>query len=386
MKDVDKWDGTGTLPMLYAKSATGAITTWLCWVEKAYVHVQWGQLHGNMQSATFKCEPKNEGRSNATTAEEQAILEAIAKWKKQVKKKYFLTQAAAEGGLNLKPMLAKNFKDHSSKVMYPVTVQPKFDGVRCMAYMKDGQVFLQSRGGDPYVMPHIMEEYDGRIPNDVVLDGELYVHGMSRQNIIRLVKKLRSESIQVKHYLYDIFCINVNDPWLSRTKFLDDWFHSHFGRNAKHLVRCPEHEAKGPKEIKALHDQFVQDGYEGAIIRLPTGLYKIGHRSGELLKFKEFDDDEFQVTGFKVGKGKYENVPIFECTMKDGKVFDVTPKGTQEERAELLKEAHLFVAAGAMLTVRHFGYSDEGLPYFPVGVGFRGREDMSNEEEDGEEA
>jgi DNA ligase-1 len=382
MKDVDKWNGLTPLPMLYAKAATGAITTWLCWVKGKEVCVQWGQLGGQVQGASFTCEPKNVGRANETSAADQAILEAIAKWKKQLKKKYYLTEEAARGGLNLKPMLAKTFKDHAAKVTYPVTVQPKFDGVRCLAYLKEGKVFLQSRGGDPYVLPHIMQFYEGLIGEGEVLDGELYVHGMSRQNIIALVKKPRPESVQVKHWLYDRFVIGTDEPWVKRTDNLDSWFLCNANENCP-VVRCDEDLAKCEADVKALHDKYVKDGFEGAIIRRwGDAGYKIGYRSSDLLKYKNFDDDEFKVVGFKAGKGKFENVPIFECQMKDGKLFDVTPKGTDTERAQMLKEAPLFVAAGAMLTVRHFGYSDEGKPYFPVGVGFRGKEDLSEGEDD----
>ena len=103
MDDIDNWKGNSPLPLLYAKTATGTTNTWLCWVEGPDVCVRWGLEEGQQQEARFRCVPKNVGRVNATTAEEQARFEAIAKWKKQCKKKYNQTR---ELSFLLKPMLA----------------------------------------------------------------------------------------------------------------------------------------------------------------------------------------------------------------------------------------------------------------------------------------
>src|SRR3989304_5553014 len=82
----------------------------------------------------------------------------------------------------IKPMLAAPFEDHKHKLVYPVTVQPKFDGVRCLAFRKaDGTIMLQSRGGDPYELPHIQNEISPWLGNGWILDGELYIHGTSLQ-------------------------------------------------------------------------------------------------------------------------------------------------------------------------------------------------------------
>jgi DNA ligase-1 len=367
--NVDEWDGTGTLPPLYAKTATGAINVWVCWVSGAHVVVQWGQDGGAQQQARFECKPKNAGRANATTAEEQAIKEAVAKWKKQVKKKYFETPEAAGTELNLKPMLAKSFEDRKAKVTYPVDVQPKLDGVRCFAYRRDGRVFLQSRGGDPYDVEHIRSALEPCLTAEGhVLDGELYLHGTSLQNITSLVKRPQEGSERLSYCIYDhTFIETYNTAWQMRRTVLERWFKE--SAPSESILPVPTVQAESEERVRALHDHYVKAGYEGAIIRTLDGVYKFGYRSSDLLKLKSFQDAEFPIVGWTVGKGKFANVPIFKCTTGEGKEFDVAPKGTDAERLEMLRKADSLI--GKQLTVRFFDWTDERIPHFPVGICIR---------------
>jgi hypothetical protein len=51
----------------------------------------------------------------------------------------------------------------------------------------------------------------------------------------------------------------------------------------------------------------------------------------------------------------------------------VAPGGKREIREQMLREAVFHV--GKFLKVKHFGFSDDGFPRFPVGLGFRLEED-----------
>jgi DNA ligase 1 len=271
--DVD-WDGEHALPKLYSRSAGGAINTWEVWLDKAGgVVVRWGQKDGALQTTVFQCERKNIGRANATSVVEQARLEAIAKWRKQLKKKYFLTEGET-AQLNLKPMLAKSFADRESKVTYPVDVQPKFDGVRCLAFRKDGVVVLQSRGGDPYDVEHIREVLEDRLDDDTVLDGEIYIHGMSLQNIISLVKRPQDGSLKLTYQVYDRTLLSEQtETWVERRDALAEWFRIQLLDEMPWFIcGVRTHSALNATKVRLLHDQFVEDGYEGAIIRLYDGL------------------------------------------------------------------------------------------------------------------
>jgi DNA ligase-1 len=375
--NVDDWDGQGILPILYSKTATGAINTWTCWVIGPDVWVRWGQQDGAMQEARFTCLPKNVGRSNETSAHTQAVKEAIAKWKKQIKRKYHEVLENAGETERLKPMLAKDFEGHKHKLTYPVAVQPKFDGVRCLAYLKDGQVYLQSRGGDPWLLPHIQVEMRHGFDSsyyDFVFDGELYYHGMSLQDITALARKPRPESTQLYYVIYDCFCERLGAAdWKERWAWLDTWF-TNWRHNFEKVVMSPTFNARSEEDVIRLHRDFVGQGYEGAIIRSYDGTYRLGVRSDALLKLKEWHDAEYRIVGWTMGKGKFELAPIFLCITDEGKEFEVVPKGTGQERYQMLQDAPQLV--GQLLTVQYLDFTDDGAPKCARGIAIRDKSDL----------
>lgn len=369
--DPDSYNGLDKMPTLYAKSVTGAITQWTCWAEGSQVHVEWGQVGGQLQHAAFECEGKNKGRSNETSDSEQAIKEAISKWKKQVKKKYHVDPNHWEENRNLKPMLAKDYKKQKKAPTYPAHVQPKLDGVRCLAFLKDGQAHLLSRGGDPYVVHHIQGELRLALPPGYILDGELYHHGTALQTISSWVRRPQEASINVEYHVYDVYMEDEPEmPWSKRFETLQHFFTSslfHF-RELRSISLVETHVVNEHIELEQFHNDFVAEGYEGAIYRSLGGVYKFGYRSSDLLKYKAFQDDEFLIVGWKTGKGKFANVPIFECVCGE-RTFEVTPMGNEAERLEMLRTANESV--GKMLTVRYFNYTPDGVPFHPVGVAIR---------------
>ena len=60
---------------------------------------------------------------------------------------------------------------------------------------------------------------------------------------------------------------------------------------------------------------------------------------------------------------------VWKCKTKNGKEFNVRPKGTNEERAKFYKEAKKYI--GKKLTVEYQELTDDGIPRFPVGKNFR---------------
>ena len=53
------------------------------------------------------------------------------------------------------------------------------------------------------------------------------------------------------------------------------------------------------EESKHYHDQFVADGYEGAVLKNKNGVYIFQHRSKATEKMKDFKADEWNKLGIK---------------------------------------------------------------------------------------
>jgi DNA ligase-1 len=378
------------LPTLYHQSKSGSIVKWNIWTEGADIVREYGQMDGKMQVARTTATGKNIGRSNETTPEEQALLEAAAKHKKRLDMKYSLSIKDAKQEVFL-PMLASSFDKRKDKVSYPLDVQPKLDGVRCMAYWEGDSVKLMSRGGKYWeCCDHIVAELEQVLPKGWVLDGELYVHGATFQEITRLVKKLRPESVTVKYHVYDVpraGAIGEQEPIVSETNHEWEGRKEHLNELAR-FVRASGATAPSRKSVKVvrtdfaaheedvyeLQSEYLEEGYEGAIVRERDGEYKFGYRSNKLLKVKNFMDEEYEIVGFTTGVGRFEGCCIWICETADGQSFKVVPQGTMDLRKETFNNADKNV--GKWLKVKYFELTDDGIPRFPVGLGIRLTEDM----------
>jgi DNA ligase-1 len=376
-----KMNKTTTLYMhetLYHKSKTDAIVQWDIWTEGADIVREYGQIGGKMQIARTTATGKNIGRANETTPDEQAILEAKARHKKRLDAKYSLTIEDAKKEVFL-PMLASDFKKRNDKVSYPVDVQPKLDGVRCLAYWDGDSVKLMSRGGKQWnCCQHIIDELEQVLPKDWVLDGELYIHGSTFQEITKLVKKLRPESVNVEFHVYDVPRAGYEQTelggstWSNRkisVELIDE-----FVENCKSVVVVESHYTTREEDVYKLQSQFLEDGYEGAIVREMDGEYKFGYRSNKPLKVKDFMDEEYKIMDFTTGVGRFEGSVVWMCETEKGQPFKVVPQGTMEERQEMYTNADKHI--GDMLKVKFFELTDDGIPRFPVGLGVRLLEDM----------
>ena len=362
-----------TLPTLYRTSKTGATLQWNIWTEGADIVTEHGQMGGKMQLDRRTATGKNIGRANETTPDEQAILEATSKHKKRLDTKYSLTLKEAKKEVFL-PMLAASFDKRKDKVVYPVDVQPKLDGVRCLAYWDGDSVKLMSRGGKQWeCCQHIIDELEQVLPKDWVLDGELYIHGATFQEITKLVKKLRPESVNVQFHVYDVpKGFNKESSWDERCDDLND-FHGNHGL-CKSVKVVDTHLANNEYAVYELQSQFLEEGYEGAIVREMDGEYRFGNRSNKLLKVKNFMDEEYEIIGFTTGVGRFEGCIIWICKTGNGDEFKVVPQGTMEERKATYDTAGKHI--GELLKVKFFELTDDNIPRFPVGIGIRLMEDM----------
>ena len=207
--------------------------------------------------------------------------------------------------MTLKPMLAHKFDDSRVDWSLPVYIQPKLDGVRCL-FTKDG---AYSRTGKQFKnLAHIelaLISFFKQNP-DVVLDGELYNHKLKNdfEKIISLVRKQKptaDDRLNAQHlvqfHVYDYFDGVKYDSYKTRMQQLVS--SNLYDAQVKYV---PTKLVDTYSYARLLHEEFLEDGYEGSIIRL-NGLYKHG-RSYDLMKFKDFSDAEATIVGYELGKGK----------------------------------------------------------------------------------
>lgn len=358
------------------KNHSGSIGYWSAQNFGATVHIEHAKkIGGRPTQSQYEAKPKNVGRSNETTAEQQAELEIQSRAKKQLDKGYVRTQeeAAAPSTNTLgleKPMLATPMdKVKVDDIDWDnAYVQPKLDGHR--ALYKDG--VLYSRAGKAQPLPHIMEAIKAVGADHLHLDGELYLHGKTLQEISSLVKRDQPETKDLVYHVYDV--LDTSKPWADRFTEVEEIL-----ANAEHpsIKVVPSYPLSIVDEVTAYHEHFLDEGYEGTMLRHGTAGYHDGKRSKALLKVKNFKDAEFVVVGVQAGTPsvtpeKTYQVPVWLCDCGDGNTFEVTAQGNREEKdAQWANRADYI---GKELTVKYHYFSKKGIPQIPIAL--RWREDI----------
>ena len=143
-----------------------------------------------------------------------------------------------------------------------------------------------------------------------------------------------------------------------------------FRSNFKMIKLVDTLEVKDENMIKECHSNFIKDNYEGSILRNKFGIYKCKVRSTDLLKYKDFQDDEFEIVNFTYEQDtskENKNLIVWICKTNNGDEFNVRPGGTKIERQRIYKDCvENFKYKGRKLCVKYFELTERGIPRFPT--------------------
>ena len=291
-----------------------------------------------------------------------------------------------------RPMLAG--KADLSKLVYPVLVSPKLDGIR--AVVINGVVY--SRSMKPIRNEHVQhlfgkDKYEGA-------DGELIVGNPTAPDVY-----LKSNSgVMSKDGKPDVtFC--VFDDIHRGPRHYSEWYFkavSWWHLSAPNFRLVNHYIVDSEAELIELETGFVAAGYEGAMIRSMDGPYKQGRstvKEGYLLKLKTFEDSEAEIIGFEELMHNANVAEVDErgytkrSTAKDnlegtntlgsflvrdihtGVAFSIGTGFTQEQRSDFWKDKQHCL--GCFVKYKFFPGGMKDKPRFPVFLGFRDQEDMS---------
>lgn len=351
---------------LYKKDSKGKIRTWSIRTEGADI-IQLSGILGsdNLVEHRKTAKGKNVGKSNETTPEEQAEKEALAKITKKTDKAYFHTEEEARNEKVILPMLAKPYEKQSKKIDWDnyVAAQPKLDGQRCLAIIKGGKVkFISRDNKEIKTMDHIKPSLTKLNLDGFILDGELYAHGYSFQENMKLIKKYREgESEKVLFHVYDYIS---KEPFKRRWDELNLFL---FSNNPEYIEKVLTVPIKTEENLKSLHSEFLGEGYEGTIVRHGEAPYKVNGRSANLLKYKDFEDIATPIVDIIPMDARPEQGLV--VSEINGEEFKATPKMSFAEREELLRNKEDYI--GKTGEFRFFEYTDSGVPRFPNFIGIR---------------
>jgi len=397
-------------PKLYKNNNKNSISTWEISIHPVlpdgYVLVwYYGVLNGKLVENKKAVEKGKAGRSVL----QQAILEATSKWNEKKNKELYtetipttntisLSVGNQPTGGTIRPMLACSYVpdavggggggggsgSKAYRMPFPCYVQRKYDGIRAISYLSSnsGEATIESRkgisfGGFSVIQQQLMEIY--KLFPTIYLDGELFtdelpfevISGLVRLHKSNITEETASQIDKIQYHIYDIYDPSrVGLSFQERNAVIRSIYNTIGGSADLSRIRWVETEMTSSHEdVKRMHDVFVEEGFEGIMLRDPRGVYEPNKRSKYLQKYKEFMEEEFPITGFHEGVGQETGLCIWECVTPENKPFCVKPKGTQEFRRELYNRGQEHI--GKMLTVCFQEYSEGLIPRFPVGKSIR---------------
>lgn len=345
---------------------------------------------GNEKAAedTYVKVGKNIGKKNATNTITQAISDAFSLHKKKLKK-------SSDGIKTTKP-LPMLLKDRKKVKLTPddyaagLFVERKYDGIRALAHNdmthtnSSPNIHLYSRTGNRYIgIEHLEKELALMITtHDLYLDGELYIHGKSLQDISGIVRSGTStERASLNFYLYDCFDRRVPDMTQhERKKLLASLYNKHKSK-LNSVVLVDTVMVHSEDEMNNLYKQYLSEGYEGAVVRKSNTPYEHAvnnYHSSHILKLKPLGGDEFKIIGFEEGKkGKDVGAIIFRLVTKDAIEFTAVPNMTLSDRKDLYTKLNgdrrIFAQLykDKMATIQYATLSKSGVPTQPKFIAVR---------------
>lgn len=358
--------------MIYKRNVDGSIQVWEVEVMGDKYCTTTGKLGGKMiVSAWTKCFPKNIGKKNETSGNVQAFKEAMALQTKKLEREYHDYVNDIDTSRFFKPMLATKWENRKSKAKFPVFCQPKLDGIRCIA-RKDG---LWTRQGKKITAcPHIEKElasFFSQYPV-TILDGELYNHSLKDDfnqitSIVRKQKPTVADFKKAKELIqYHIYDLPNEEGFKSRFEWLKYHMFNLLPDETSYIILVDEYECRSVGVLDLWYDFYLKDGYEGQIIRIDAPYEQ--KRSNNLIKRKEFIDDEFEVLRIEEGKGNWAGYAkrIVLIDPKSQNEFGAGVKGNKEFCKKLLEQN----PPPEVATIRYFSLTPDGVPRFPVAVDF----------------
>ena len=277
--------------------------------------------------------------------------------------------------------LAQQFDPKRIKDMETVYVEPKLDGIRCFAIVENGSAKLFARSGK------LISNFDSTIGaalgelGDGCYDGEL----MGEDFVALMRQAYRKDNAKIDDAYLSLFDYLPLCEWKSGNVVMSTKArYANLKRkvgslNLRELITKPDdplylnvverHEVPaGVDDIMALHHKFVQEGYEGAMVKTIDAPYRFG-RSYDVMKVKEFHDVDLPIVGLEEGTGRHTGKLGAVKINYNGVIVKVGSGFSDEEREQVWNDRENFM--GRIIEVRYQEVTPDGSLRFPTFVCFR---------------
>lgn len=303
-----------------------------------------------------------------------------------------------------RPMLAAPTKDEELRcIKFPKLISAKIDGIRMLVMEVDGKPVALTRKLLPIPNRHVQRLFAR--PEFVGLDGELALGDPWGKDCYRLTNSavMTAEGEpDIKWHVFDSFR-NPTDWYGKRAFDARQIIHKYGLRDAVRWLS--QIAVYNEAEMRAMEEGYLDQGYEGAILRDPRAPYKYGRSTLKqewMLKIKRFTDSDAEVIGVtelqhndneatvdetgytkrsshKAGRTNAGIMGTLVARCVDpndpfhGREFEIGTGFTAEQRANLWEGRKYLI--GKIVKYKYFPIGCKDKPRHPVFIGWRDRRD-----------
>lgn len=286
-----------------------------------------------------------------------------------------------------KPQLAKQADKVTNKKTFDKEYygSRKIDGLRVLIYQDaKGELHTASRGATNYDGPMIeilshptLIEIFNNNPG-LIMDGECYKLGLSLQQINSIARTIKTaKDLEIlQFYWYDIVDINATaEERINRINNISKEYNINwnpekiFEYGELRIQHVPHVKVSGWDNMLKLHNDYVEEGWEGLVVRLADSLYGPNKRTNDWIKIKIYKQDTFKVIGIEQGLRLYDDM-VFILETSDGITFKAKPMGDRDQKIEYTENFENLYK-DHLGDVKYFYYSDDNTPLQPSFIAFR---------------
>ena len=293
--------------------------------------------------------------------------------------------------------LAETLKSHfengrgivvDENLKYPIRVEPKLDGLRCIAAKCGGVVTMFTRNGTILeTLPTIKNELERLDRDNFVLDGEAMGSDWNESASIIMSRKKSKDDVGITIHVFDALSL---ETWKSQTS--SEPFHKRIELIKDILSALPQGgrvrgvdgiTANTQEELLKFYSACMEKGYEGVMLKALNAPYSF-KRSSAVLKLKPVATYEGIIVGSYEGRRGSKREGLwggFEMILPNGIITRVGGGFTDKLKAEININPQGWV--GRIIEVEgqpdpqtKDGLTKDGKVRFPVFVRERDKSDV----------
>ena len=229
----------------------------------------------------------------------------------------------------------------TDEVVYPVRVEPKLDGLRCIAIKHNGAVTMFTRSGSEIdTLPTIKTALEAAAWDDFVLDGEVMGKDWNESASVVMSKKNNKDDSNMVYNVFDAMAFDVwrdqnsEDDLTERVALVSELVTS---VDNPHVVKVEGKTVKNQAELMNFYSKTMEKGYEGIMVKSLESPY-VFKRSDAVLKLKPVTTYEGVIVGHYEGNRGSKREGLwggFQVLMPNGVVTKCGGGFNDKIRAEI---------------------------------------------------